>query len=264
MEILGYIALFLVGLVLGSMGGGGSILSVPILVYLFRMDAVSATAHSLFIVGSASLVGSFLKHKTNMVNLPTALMFGGPSLVATFCMRMWIIPALPDIILQTDGFQLTKRALILGSFATVMILASMVMLIRRSTPSPEGKQFSGLKLALLGLSTGSLCGFVGAGGGFLIIPVLVYGTRLNFKTAAGTTLLIITANSLFGFLGDSMNYAIDWGFLLSISLLAIGGIVVGARAALRLPTLVLQKTFGGLILTLGVWILMSETAYFLL
>ncbi len=264
MKVVGYISLFLVGLVLGSMGGGGSILSVPILVYLFRMDAVAATAHSLFIVGSASLVGSFLKHKTKMVNLPTALLFGGPSLIAIFGMRMWIIPALPEIILQADGFQLTKRVLILGCFAVVMILASTLTLTRKGTPSPEGKQFSDLKLALLGFLTGSLCGFVGAGGGFLIIPVLMYGARLNFKTAVGTTLLIITANSLIGFLGDSMNYAIDWGFLLSVSLLAVGGIVVGARTAMRVPTLVLQRVFGGLILTIGVWILMNETAYFLL
>ena len=261
MTEVGYISLFLVGLILGIMGGGGSILSVPVLVYLFEMDVVSATAYSLFIVGSASLVGTVLKHKKRMVNLPTALLFGGPSLIAIFCMRKWILPTLPEVILHTESFQLTKRALILGLFATLMILAAVVMLTKKVGPPAKGKPYSGFKLATIGMVTGFVTGLIGAGGGFLIIPVLVYGTTLNFKTAVGTTLLIITVNSLIGFLGDSMNYEIDWVFLLSITILAIGGIVVGNRTAVRLPTLVLQRAFGGLILAMGFWILFNETAY---
>lgn len=261
MEILGYISLFFVGLVLGTLGGGGSILSVPILVYLFSIDAVMASAYSLFIVGTTSLVGTLMKYNAKMVNLRTGTVFGVPSLIAIFCTRKWFVPALPEVILQTESFQLTKQSLILGVFAVLMILASIALITKKENPQPEGKQHVGISLVFVGLLTGFLTGLVGAGGGFLIIPALVYFTKMCFKTAVGTTLLIITINSLMGFLGDVINYPINWYFLLSITALAVLGIIVGAKCTISLPTKILQKSFGWLVMSMGTCILLREMLY---
>lgn len=258
MEVIGYVALFFVGLVLGTLGGGGSILSVPILVYLFSVDTVMASAYSLFIVGTTSLVGTWLKHSAQMVNLRTGTIFGIPSLIAIFCTRRWIVPALPDIIFQTENFQLSKRALILGVFAILMILASLTVIRKKERPQTTAKQHPVIFLVLVGLFTGFLTGFVGAGGGFLIIPALVYFADICFKSAVGTTLLIITVNSTMGFLGDVINYTINWYFLLSITSLAIIGIIVGTRSFVDLPTKVLQKVFGWFVMTMGAGILLCE------
>ncbi|MGB3851122.1 MAG: sulfite exporter TauE/SafE family protein [Tunicatimonas sp.] len=261
MEVLGYIALFVVGLVLGTLGGGGSILSVPILVYLFSVDTVMASAYSLFIVGTTSLVGTWLKHNAQLVNLRTGVIFGVPSLLSIFCTRRWFVPALPDVIFQTESLLLTKRALILGVFAILMILASVAIIRKKDRSHLVGEQHPSALLILVGLFTGFLTGLVGAGGGFLIIPALVYFTDIPFKSAVGTTLLIITVNSLMGFMGDVMNYAINWHFLLSITSLAIVGIIVGTRSLVSLPTNILQKAFGWFVMCMGTWILFREIFY---
>lgn len=261
MEVLGYISLFFVGLVLGILGGGGSILSVPILVYLFSIDAVMASAYSLFIVGTTSLVGTLLKHNAQMVNLRIGMVFGAPSLIAIFCTRKWFVPALPDMILQTEGFQLTRQSLILGVFAVLMILASVALITKKENPPRDRGRYPGIFLVFVGLLTGFLTGLVGAGGGFLIIPALVYFTNVSFKTAVGTTLLIITINSLMGFLGDVINYSINWYFLSSITALAVLGIIVGARSTISLPTKTLQKSFGWFVLSMGTCILLREMFY---
>jgi len=258
MEVFGYISLFFVGLVLGTLGGGGSILSVPILVYLFSIDTVMASAYSLFIVGTTSLVGTFLKLNAQMVHLRTGLTFGLPSLLAIFSTRRWLIPAIPDVIFQSSNFELTKRGLILGVFALLMILASRALIVKKGNDQPEHPQQTIFYLVLVGLLTGMLTGFVGAGGGFLIIPALVYLARMCFKTAVGTTLLIITANSLIGFLGDVINYPINWYFLLSITVLAIVGIMVGTHLSLNISSQILRRSFGWLVLGMGTLILVKE------
>ncbi len=259
--MIGYISLFFVGLVLGTLGGGGSILSVPILVYLFSIDAVMASAYSLFIVGTTSLVGTFLKLNAQMVNLRIGFTFGLPSLIAIFSTRRWIIPALPEVIVQTEGFLLSKRGLILGFFSMLMILASLTLLNKKNDPQSGGEQHSSIFLVFIGMLTGLLTGFVGAGGGFLIIPALVYFTNMCFKSAVGTTLLIITVNSLLGFIGDVINYQINWYFLLSITGLSVVGILVGIKTTVNVSTQTLRRSFSWLIMSLGTWILFREMFY---
>ncbi len=253
MEVFGYISLFFVGLVLGTLGGGGSILSVPILVYLFSIDAVTASAYSLFIVGTTSLVGTRLVSKALRVLLRTVLTFGLPSLLAIFSTRKWLLPAIPDIIVQTSSFELSKQELILGVFALLMILASRALIVKRSNDQLESPKQTSLYLILVGLLTGIL-----TGGGFLIIPALVYFANMRFKTAVGTTLLIITANSLIGFLGDVINYQINWYFLLSITVLAVVGIMVGTYLAVNVSNQTLRRSFGWLVLGMGTLILVKE------
>jgi len=258
MEIVGYVASVCIGLILGLLGGGGSILSIPILVYLFHIDAVYASAYSLFIVGTTSLVGAIPKYKEQLVNIKTGFQFGIPSIIAIFCTRRWIVPAIPDVVWQSGSMIVTKRFLLLGLFALLMVLASVSMIRGRQQFKTDEHRFGALLIALEGILIGFLTGLVGAGGGFLIIPALVLLTGLTFKAAVGTSLFIIAINSLTGFMGDVMNYPMDWTFLLTISGLAIVGVVVGNRLSRRIQAAPLRKAFGWLVLTMGCWILFRE------
>jgi uncharacterized protein len=258
MEAAGYLASVFVGLVLGLLGGGGSILSIPILVYLFRIEPVLASAYSLFIVGVTSFVGAIPKYREHLVNLKTGIVFGIPSVIAIFITRKWIVPAIPDVIFTIDELVLTKRFFLLGLFAVLMILASYSMIRDRATVNHDDDSFKTPWIIAEGILIGFLTGLVGAGGGFLIIPALVLLTGLPFKTAVGTSLFIIAINSLTGFLGDVLNYKLDWQFLGSITLLAILGIIIGNRFQKQVDGRKLRKAFGWFILVMGFYILAKE------
>lgn len=258
MEIIGYVASVCIGLILGILGGGGSILSIPILVYLFHLDVVLASAYSLFIVGVTSLVGAIPKYKEHLVNVRTGLLFGIPSILTIFLTRKWIVQIIPDVIFQTDSFILTKRLLLLGLFAILMVLASVSMIRGRQEVRNDEQRVRTFLVILEGILIGFLTGLVGAGGGFLIIPALVLLTGLTFKTAVGTSLFIIAINSLSGFLGDLLNYPMDWPFLLSITGLAVSGILIGNKLSRKFSATHLRKSFGWFVLIMGCWILVRE------
>jgi uncharacterized protein len=257
-EIFGYIASILVGVVLGLLGGGGSILSIPILVYLFGVEPVMASAYSLFIVGVTSLVGAIPKYREHLINLKTGILFGIPSIIAIFCTRKWVVPALPDVVFHGGEFVLTKRGLLLGLFALLMVLASISMIRKKKEIASDSHRFRTVLVMIEGILIGFLTGLVGAGGGFLIIPALVFLTGLPFKTAVGTSLFIIAINSLVGFFGDLLNYEIEWEFLLSITALAVAGILAGNFLSRRILSLYLRKAFGWVTLVMGCWILLKE------
>jgi len=257
MELTGYVAAIFIGIILGILGGGGSILSIPILVYLFHIEPVLASAYSLFIVGMTSLVGAIPKYRDHFVNIRTGLIFGIPSIATIFITRKWIVPAIPDIIFTVGEVSLTKRFLLLGVFGMLMILAS-ISLIRHKEMKNEDHRFQKLLIITEGALIGFLTGLVGAGGGFLIIPALVLLTGLQFKTAVGTSLFIIAVNSLVGFLGDVMNYGIDWDFLILITSLAIVGILIGNKLQKKVPGYKLRQSFGWFILFMGLYILVRE------
>lgn len=258
LEIFGYIASVLVGVVLGLLGGGGSILSIPILVYLFNVEPVMASAYSLFIVGATSFVGAIPKYREHLIHLKTGILFGIPSIFSIFSTRKWIVPAIPDVIFEIGKFELTKRGLLLGLFALLMVLASISMIRRKKEIASKSQRFRTFLVIVEGILIGFLTGLVGAGGGFLIIPALVFLTGLPFKTAVGTSLFIIAINSLSGFFGDWLNYTIDWSFLLSITALAIVGILGGNFLSRRILSLYLRKAFGWITLLMGCWILLKE------
>lgn len=257
MLIFGYTASVFIGLILGLLGGGGSILAIPILVYLFHLDPVIATAYSLFIVGSTSSVGVVWKRKKGLINFRTGLVFGAPSLLAVFITRKWIVPSLPDIIINTSYLMITKRILLLGLFAVLMIITSFSMM-RKQKKVKEPTEFSLIYVLLLGAMIGLLTGLVGAGGGFLIIPALVLLTGLPMKVATGTSLFIIAFNSLIGFTGDIFNLEIQWPFLLSITGLAIAGTFIGNWLSTKIKGAHLRVGFGWLTLIMGCWILIEE------
>lgn len=258
MEVVGYVACIFIGVILGILGGGGSILSIPILVYLLHVDAVMASAYSLFIVGTTSLIGAIPKYKDHLVNVKTGILFGLPSIVTIFLTRKWIVPSIPEVVLQTESFTVSKRVLILGVFALLMILASYSMIKERKEIENENQRFRIVLVIIEGMIIGFLTGLVGAGGGFLIIPALVLLTGLKFKTAVGTSLFIIAINSLVGFLGDVLNYEIPWMFLFSVTSLAVIGILIGNRISKKISAARLRKSFGWFVLVMGCWILLKE------
>ncbi|MEQ9592335.1 MAG: sulfite exporter TauE/SafE family protein [Cyclobacteriaceae bacterium] len=261
MEIAGFIGAVLIGVTLGLLGGGGSILTIPILVYLFKMEVVPATAYSLFIVGTTSLVGIIPKYKAKHIDFRTGLTFGIPSLASVFITRKWIVPAIPDIILTLDSFALTKRILVLGLFALLMIATSYSMIKGRRELIQKVGSKRVLQLVIQGVGIGLLTGLVGAGGGFLIIPALVLLAGLPMKVATGTSLFIIGINSLLGFTGDVMNLDIAWPFLLTIALLSVIGILIGNRLVGYFSSQNLRKAFGWFTMIMGTGILLRELVW---
>ena len=263
MEIIGYFASALIGVSLGLIGGGGSILTVPVLVYLFGVDPVLATAYSLFIVGSTRLVGVFPKYKEGLVNVKTAVIFGIPAIMAVYATRAWLVPMIPNPVFSIGDFVVSKAMLMMGLFAILMVFASYSMIRDKKSSSKEAEvtgpqQFNYPMILAEGAIVGVLTGLVGAGGGFLIIPALVLFSKLPMKQAVGTSLLIIAAKSLIGFTGDLSQYEMDWTLLGVVTALAIVGIFIGNRLSRSVDGEKLKKAFGWFVLVMGIYILIKE------
>lgn len=260
MEITGYFASVLIGISLGLIGGGGSILTVPVLVYLFMVDTVLATTYSLFIVGSTSLVGSVSFFKKGLIDTKTALFFGIPSIIAVFLTRTYILPAIPDHVIAIGSFMVTKRILLMVFFAVLMVFASYSMIKKdeQHDTANTGKT-SERWVILQGFSVGLVTGLIGAGGGFLIIPALVNLLKLPMKAAIGTSLIIIAINSVMGFTFSLGHTNIQWKFLLTVTLIAIIGIFIGSYLSNKIDGKKLKPAFGWFVLIMGIYIILKET-----
>jgi uncharacterized membrane protein YfcA len=260
MEIIGYTASVIIGISLGLIGGGGSILTVPVLVYLFGIEPVLATAYSLFIVGVTSLVGALPKYRQGLVELKTAVIFGIPSIAAVFVTRKFLVPLIPNHLFSVSGLEITKPVFIMVLFAFFMAFVSYSM-IKNGIEENEDQQpqrFNYPMIVLEGTFVGILTGFVGAGGGFLIVPALVVFSKLPMKMAVGTSLLIIAAKSLIGFTGDLAHYTMDWQMLLIVTTAAIGGIFIGNVLNKNIPGERLKKWFGWFVLGMGIFVIAKE------
>lgn len=259
--LVGYAAAVIIGISLGLIGGGGSILTVPVLVYILGIDPVLATAYSLFVVGSTSLVGSFTYMKKQLVSYKTALVFAIPSFIAVFLTRKFIVPALPDPLFTAGGMEVTKSIGIMVFFALIMLAASYSMIKgngKNGSDEESEIHFNIPMIAVEGVVVGLVTGIVGAGGGFLIIPALVLLAKLPMKMAVGTSLLIISAKSLIGFLGDVSNQTIDWPMLLIFTGLSIVGIFIGSSLSKKINEKALKKGFGWFVLIMGIYIIGKE------
>lgn len=256
-EILGYIGALFIGIVLGITGGGGSILTVPILVYLLNLNFVLASAYSLFIVGTTSAFGSVQNFKKGAIDLKTALQFAIPSVVGVYLSRKFIVPNIPDPLFYFGSLQLHKDTFLMLIFAVVMLMAAVSMLKESKVivkVEPQNKYWLIVQLFLVGI----LIGLIGAGGGFLIIPALMKLAKLPIRKAIGTSLLIITINSLIGFLGDVQTTIIDWTFLLSFTTLSVIGIFIGLLIQKYINEKMLKKIFGFFVLAMAVFIIYKE------
>ena len=263
MEILGYVLAAIVGISLGLIGSGGSVLTVPILVYVLAINPVLATAYSLFIVGSTALVGGVQSAIQKKVDFKTVIIFGIPSIAAVYATRMWLVPLIPNELFCIGSFVITKPIALMLLFAVVMILASISM-IKSGRKKEEGDDNIPMKynypmILLEGAVVGLLTGLVGAGGGFLIIPALVILARMPMKLAVGTSLFIIAAKSLIGFIGDLQgSEAIDWKLLGSFTGFAVVGIFIGTRLSKKISGDKLKKAFGWFVLVMGIYIIIKE------
>jgi uncharacterized membrane protein YfcA len=265
MEIIGYISAILIGISLGLIGSGGSILTVPVLVYLFGVDTVEATSYSLFIVGSTAAVGSIGYFRKGLVNVRTAIVFGIPSIIAVFATRAYIVPAIPKEIMSFGSFVLTKNIALMVLFAILMVLASYTMIkkekkkpqVESNTETTEQK-FNYPMILLEGGIVGIITGLVGAGGGFLIIPALVLLSKLPMKEAVGTSLVIIAMKSLIGFFGESGETNIDWTLLMIVTAVATVGIFIGMYLSKKIDGAKLKPAFGWFVLVMGIYIITKE------
>lgn len=282
---LAYFLSLLIGLTLGLVGSGGSILAVPVLVYVLLIPPAEATAYSLFVVGVSALVGSVQGIKKRLVNLKIALYFGLPSVVTIFLMRKIVMPLLPNILFEINDFSVSKDFVIMFTFALVMLAAANAM-IRKSvgskplavgseqnlTPNFLFKFFNLLtfhsinqinyhSLILKGIFVGILASFVGVGGGFLIVPTLIFAARLPMKNAVATSLLLIACNALIGFLGSLGTQTIDWRFLLFFTAFAVVGILFGQFLSYNISNERLKPAFGWFVLAMGIWVLVKEILF---
>lgn len=259
MHILGYFFAIIIGLVMGLIGGGGSILSVPVFAYLFNIDAITATALSLFVVGVTSSVGSVSFIRQGQVNFTTAYRFGIPSVLGILFSRRLVLPHLPEYIINRWGITLTKDMFILILFAVLMLFSSIKMIQKKErVRKPRESETNYTLLVSQGLLVGIVTGFIGAGGGFLIVPALVMLLGVSMKEAVATSLFIISINSLIGFASSLDKITVDWTFLLSFTSLSIVGILIGVALSKRIEGRKLKPIFGWFVLVMGIWIIVKE------
>jgi uncharacterized membrane protein YfcA len=260
LEIVGYFFGLLMGITLGLIGAGGSTMTVPIMVYLFGLDTILATTYSLFVVGFTTLIGSYKHYKLGNISWKFVLLFGIPSIVSVVVSRTYLIHLIPDIIVHSANFTLSKNTMLLVIFACMMLFASISM-IRNNTAEIQDDSFeiNRFQIVLAGVLVGFITGIVGVGGGFLIIPVLTNWAKLSIKKSVATSLIIITINSLIGFSVDHDGLQrIDWIHMFIFSLFAIIGITIGVKLSTKIPGEKLKPLFGWFILIMGISILLSE------
>lgn len=263
MEIAGYGAALLIGISLGLIGGGGSILTIPVLVYLFGLQPSAATGYSLFVVGCSSLAGAWKNYRKNNIHFRAGLFFGIPSIITVLLIRKLVLPAIPESVFSIGTFAVTKSLLTMVLFAIVMIIASLNMIHKPAEPKGDtDKNPFRLAMAIAkGVQVGILTGFLGAGGGFVIIPVLVFSFCLSMKQAIGTSLMIIAMNSLSGFAGDLFHQVFNWNLLIPVTIIAITGTFIGRKLGEFYSGDQLKKGFGWFVLVMGIYIILHELLF---
>ena len=264
MEVLGYIASLLIGVSLGLVGAGGSILTVPVMVYLFHIPVLTATSYSLFIVGTTSMMGTWHQFRQDAVNTKVSIMFSLVSITMVFVIRHYVLPMVPDHLFYLGGVPVTAPLVSMVLFSMLMLTAAYAMIRKKNTNDAASSNARPVaRLVFCGLLVGLVTGFLGAGGGFILIPSLVLLLGLPMRTAIGTSLMIIALNSLFGFALDLGHLTIDWTLLGGVTLVAVTGIFMGMAFGKKMGGPSLRVSFGWLVMALGGLILVAELASFL-
>jgi len=263
MEIIGYICSIVIGMSLGMIGSGGSILTVPVLVYLMHINPLVATTSSLFIVGVTSLVGGLRAYNKKAVDFEAVTEFGIPSIFSIFITRHYFLPALPRHFINDGSIVVSREMFLMLAFALLMLVAGISMIRSKYVESNPGdvegaRQNRSWALVVLGLVIGIITGLLGAGGGFLIIPTLVLFLKIKMKTAVGTSLFIIAINSLLGFVFSLKQFDYNWMLLFTFTILSIAGLFIGIRLSNKIPGLRLKQVFGYFVTLMGLYIILKE------
>lgn len=232
---------FVIGLVLGLLGGGGSILTVPALVYVAGQTPAGAVTASLVIVGANSALGALLHRTQGTLNWRVAILFGGSGMVMAF-----IAGGLSDLLPPT---------LLLIMFALLMLVVGLVLITRPSANDAARRERSIPMIMLAGAGIGVLTGFLGVGGGFLIVPALVMLVGLSIHQAVGTSLVVIVMNSAAGLFGHLGTAALDWGVILAFVFTGLAGTYTGVRLAKHIQASQLQRVFAVFIIGLALFLL---------
>lgn len=258
-EVIGYFCALLIGVVLGLLGGGGSILTVPIFVYILGVSPVLATSYSLFVVGFTAMVGVYKNYKKSIVDVKIGLVFAVPAFVGVFFARKFLLPKIPNEIISVSNFLFTKDIAIMLLFSVLMFVSAFFMIKgQKEINHSEEIQHKTFLLVFDGLIIGILTGIVGAGGGFLIIPALVFFTKLPMKKAVATSLMIISIKSLVGFTGDLGQLKMDWLLLISFTAISVTGIFIGIYFNQFIPERQLKRGFGFFIIIISILIIFKE------
>lgn len=261
MEYLGFFASIIIGVTLGLIGGGGSILTIPILVYLFKVNPDQSTSYSLFIVGLTALFGSYSHYKMGNLKLKSALYFAVPSVVSILIIREVIFPQIASTLFSVASYTVSKDFLIMIIFS-ILIITAAISMIKKNQTEIKSVETNYFQLSFIGFLVGIVTGFLGAGGGFLIIPALLFFANLPMKQAVGTSLLIITINSSIGFAGDLyIGTPIDYTFLMSVSAMALIGMFIGSQLSKKIDGTKLKPLFGWFVLIMGFYIIAKEVLF---
>lgn len=259
-ELLGFLSAFFIGLVLGILGGGGSILTVPVLVYIFSLNPVTASAYSLFVVGVSGLGGVIRNLNRKLIDYKVGIIYGIPSFIAVYITRKYLIPELPEILFEFGNQEVSRDLGLMLFFAIIMLYVAITMIKQKEKikPEPQVKSHSIPILGFQGFTVGIVTGIIGAGGGFLIIPALVFFAKLSMKRAVATSLFIIALKSLIGFIGDVENIQIDWSFLLIFTSISVLGLLFGTFLSKFINDKKLKRMFGWFVLFMGIFIIIIE------
>lgn len=257
-ELIGYISALFIGLVMGLLGSGGSILSVPVFAYIFSFPTLAATTYSLFVVGITSTVGTIPYIRKKTIELNHILYFGIASVLSVISVRTFILPHLPEILFSTSYFTVKKDSFVLVLFAILMSFSAYKMIKKNTLQTKSPKPLSKELLIIQGVGIGTLTGFIGAGGGFLIIPALVLILGLDMKKAIGTSLCLVAINSLIGFFSSLHHVVIDWKLLLVFTLISVIGIQLGTFISSKINSEKLKPLFGWFLIIIGTYIIIKE------
>lgn len=230
-----------IGLLLGLLGGGGSILTVPALVYVLGQPAQAAVTASLVIVGSSSAFGATMRRGSGSLNLAVALLFGLSGMAAAY-LTANLASDIPSVVLML-------------MFALLMLVVGIMMIARPHVERVEAPRNQPVKVVVVGAAVGALTGVLGVGGGFLIVPALVMLVGLPMSQAVGTSLIVIAMNSVAGLAGHLGGASLDWALIATFALAGFVGTYLGTRLNSRIGAGVLRKGFALFVITLALVLL---------
>lgn len=257
--ILGALLFLLIGMVLSLLGSGGALLTIPVLVYVFDINPYWATSYSLFIMGVSNWNATIYNIKSKLIHYKVALYFAIPGLMVTYFIRRFIMPVIPEVVFENEILSVSKGTLIMLVFSLLIFYTAIRTLKTKTVTENVPGKFSRLSNALQGAGIGVVTGFAGAGGGFLIVPALLFTVKIPMKEAVATSLFIISITTSLGFLGDlNPSVYMDWPFLFYCVAFSMAGIYMTNRIKDRFSNKTLKLIFGYFILGLSILIFIIE------